>query len=313
MVIAGLLLISSVVPVEAGKLTISTGMWVGYGALYLARDLGYFRTGGLDVELTQSSDFFATITALAADQISGSAAQVDLMLQARGRVCVKGVVTLDDSSGADGILAADDIGSLDQMKGKEIAVYEAGAPNVFFNYALEQAGLARSDVTVLNMRPEDAAAAFMAGRVAVAVTYEPSLTFARNAHRGRILYTSRAAPGLIADLVYLRCALIEQQPDDVAALVKGLLEADDYIAAHPDEAYDIMRKYVGGFLGTRADFAGAATGVTYYGRALNHSYLGSLDAPGDVMKTVEFVTKVWNTGIPTYTYADLFDPRYLDP
>ena len=298
-------------PAAAGKLTLSTGMWVGYGALYLARDLGYFRDGGVEVELLQAEDSLSFSASLASGAVSGSAAEVDIMLPIRKSVCVKGVVALDDSSGADGILTTDAITDLSQLKGQSIAVPEPGYPNVFLSYALQKAGLARSDVTLMNMRPDDAAAAFIAGRVAVAVTYEPSLTFVADAHKGRVLFNSSQAPGLIADLVYLRCDVIDQQPQDVRALVAALFKADDYIAAHPAEAYDIMRKYVGGFLGSQADFAAAAKGVKYYDHAMNLKFLGTKEQPGDVMTTVGFVEQVWGPIIQHYSYDALFDPSFI--
>lgn len=297
---------------EPGKLTISTGMWVGYGAVYLARDLGYFKDAGLEVTLIQSEDPLSLSASLASGTISGSSAEVDIMLPIRKNVCVKGVVTLDDSAGADGIVVQDAITELAQLKGKQIAVPEPGYPNVFLNYVLAQAGIARSEVTLLNMRPDDAAAAFIAGQVPVAVTYEPSLTFVTDTHKGRVLFTSRQAPGLIADLIYLRCAVIAEQPKDVRALTQAVLKAADFIKAHPDEAYDVMRKYVGGFLATHEDFANAAKGVTYYDRALNSRYLGTAEHPGTVMDTVSFIEKVWGPIIEHYDYSDLFDPSFTE-
>jgi NitT/TauT family transport system substrate-binding protein len=288
-------------------------MWVGYGPLYLARDLGMFKKYGLDVELSATDDVLAETALVSSGVMSGVATEVDTMMSTRKTLCTKGVVALDDSAGADGILARDDITALSQMKGKEIGVSETGLPNIFFTYALEKAGLTRDDVTILNMKPEDAAAAFIAGRIPVAVTYEPSLTFVADAHKGHVLFDSAQAPGLIADLVYLRCDVIEKQPDDIRALVKGLYDAVDYVAANPDKAYDVMRKSVGGYLGTTEDFAKAAKGVTYYGRDLDRSYLGTADKPGQVMDTVRFIYKVWGPILPDYSYSDLFDPEFLPP
>jgi NitT/TauT family transport system substrate-binding protein len=307
----GTLLLTGSPPAKAGNLSLTTGLWVGYGPLYLARDLGYFHEAGLEVDLAESNDAMASMSSLVAGRISGMAAEVDFMLPGRKNACFKGVVALDDSSGADGILTGTDVTDLAQLKGKAIAVSEYGWPNVFFGYVLKKGGLTRADVEVINMKPEDAAAAFMAGRVPAAVTYEPSLSFATDNHKGRVLFDSRQTPGLIADLVYLRCDIIDQRPEDVKALVHGLFKADDYILSHPDDAYDIMRKYVGGFLATRDEFAAAARGVTYYGRERNQSFLGTDAAPGDVMETVRLVDELWGPAMPIYTYGELFDPEYI--
>ncbi len=300
-------------PVQAAdnKLTLSTGNWVGYGALYLARDLGYFKDQGLTVELVQLEDAMALNAMLVSGQVDGSAAEVDIMLTSRKSVCTKAVVALDDSSGADGLVATNDITSLSDLKGKTIAAVEPGQPNVFFSYILRKAGLTRNDVTELVMEPSDAAAAFMAGRVPVAVTYEPSLTFITEAHKGHILFDSSQAPGLIADFVNMRCDIIDKRRADVQILVDGILKADEYIKTNPTQAYGIMRKYVGGFLDDTDKFAHAAKGVTYYDGAKNLPFMGTPDHPGTIMQTVDFIYDVWGPIIPRYSYTELFDPSFL--
>jgi len=293
------------------KLTISTGAWVGYGALYLARDLGYFKEKGLDVEFLQLDDAMALGSMLVSGKIEGSAAEVDVILATRKSVCSKAVVALDDSAGADALVATNDITSLSQLKGKEIAVYRPAQPKIFFSYILRKAGLTKDDITELDMLPPDAASAFMAGRVPVAVTFEPSVTFIADAHKGHVLFDSSQAPGLIADFIYMRCDIIEKRRADVQILVDSVLKADEYIKTNQPQAYEIMRKYVGGFLDNADQFAHAAKGVTYYDRTKNVPFMGTLEHPGTAMQTVDFIYDVWGPIVPRYSYADLFDPSFL--
>ena len=43
-------------PVEAGSLKLAHSTWVGYGPFYIARDKGFFKDEGVDVELTIMED-----------------------------------------------------------------------------------------------------------------------------------------------------------------------------------------------------------------------------------------------------------------
>lgn len=298
----------------AGKLTISTGVWVGFGTLYLARDLGYFSEQGLDVELTESGgEAEAMLAAMAAGRLSGSCDTVEMMARTRtDALCFKAVVVLDDSSGADGILTAPDVQDIREFKGQPIALHEGSSSDLLLKYLARREGMAESDFKIVNMRPDDTAAAFIAGRVPAAVTYEPNLTFVAAAHKGKVLFDSSQAPGLIVDVVVLRCEIIEQQPQDVQALVAGILKASDFIQTHPDQAFDIMRKYVGGYLDSAAQFGAAAKGAHYYGAADNFAYLGSAAAPGKVQALLNLLIEIEGAQIRKPLYTDLIEPKFLN-
>ena len=52
---------------EAGSLKLGMTTWVGYGPLFLARDMGYFKEGGLDVSLEiieEASMYMAAVAAM---------------------------------------------------------------------------------------------------------------------------------------------------------------------------------------------------------------------------------------------------------
>jgi len=118
--------------------------------------------------------------------------------------------------------------------------------------------MTEADVKVTNMTADDAAAAFIAGQIPAAVTWEPHLTLVRTQKKGKVLVDSSSTPGAIVDVVELSCSLIEKQPDDVKALVKGLYKANEFIKSDPQKAYEIMAKGVGGYLSKPEDFAAAA-------------------------------------------------------
>jgi NitT/TauT family transport system substrate-binding protein len=190
---------------QAGTLSIGHTTWVGYGTLYLAQDLGYFKEGGLTVELPVVEEASMYMAAQASGELSGSASTIDEVLKYRPQFCFKAVAALDDSHGGDGVLVGKDVKSLQELKGKAVAVNEGSTSQFWLSYLLKKHGMTMSDITVQNMTADDAATAFIAGRVPAAVTWEPHLSMVRNKQQGKVLIDSSSTPGVIVDVVALNC------------------------------------------------------------------------------------------------------------
>jgi NitT/TauT family transport system substrate-binding protein len=316
MAVAALAGLGFALPAQAGHLTVSMTTWVGYGPMFLARDLGYYKEKGLDVDLRIVSDSTLSMGAMAAGQIQGTAVTLDEILKYRSKdFCFKAVMALDDSHGGDGMVAGKDITSIAQLKGQSIAMNEGSTSQFWFNYLLAQQGLTQSDFKVVNMTADDAAAAFIAGRIPAAVTWEPNLSFVRIHNKGKVLVSSASTPGVILDVLIFRCDVIQKDPADVDAMVSGVLKAVEYTKTHQQEAYADMAKSVGGYLSKPADFAAAAAGVNFYDAALNKSYFGTVQSPGPADKVITLGLDIWGKlgkiKMPI-TYPTVIDPQFID-
>jgi NitT/TauT family transport system substrate-binding protein len=280
-------------PAEAGKIRLGMTTWVGYGPLFLARDLGYFKEAGVDVELKTIEESAIYMAAVASGDLEGMAATVDEVMKWRSPdFCFKSVLALDDSHGGDGVLTAKDIKSLKDLKGKEVAMNEGSVSQFWFNILLSKEGMSEKDVKVSNMTADDAAAAFIAGRVPAAVTWEPHLGEVRKSGNGKVLIDSTATPGAIVDTVGLKCSVIDKQKADVAAFVKAYYRAIDYLKANPEKSYEIMAKGVGGYLSKTEDFADAAKGVHFYDKPRNVEFFGAADK-GEAADLIRLANDIW--------------------
>lgn len=300
---------------HAGTLKLGMTTWVGYGPLFLARDMGYFKEGGLDVDLQIIDDASLYMAAVAAGDLNGSASTVDEIMKYRSEnMCFKSVYALDDSHGGDGVLAASGINSFTDIKGKEVGINEGSTSQFWFEILLKQHGMTSKDVQIVNMTADDAATAFMADRIPVAVTWEPHLTLAKNANKGKVLVDSTATPGVIVDVVQLSCDYIKSNPKDVEALVKGLYKANELIKTDQVKAYEIMAKGVGGWLKNPKDFAASAAGVNFYDEARNKEFFkGGKD--GEAGRLVALAGEVWS-GMQKLKmevkYDDIVNSSFLD-
>ncbi|KPA90119.1 ABC-type nitrate/sulfonate/bicarbonate transport system, periplasmic component [Pseudomonas asplenii] len=300
---------------QAGSLSIGHTTWVGYGTLYLARDLGYFKEQGLDVTLTTMEEASMYMAAQASGKLSGSASTIDEILKYRSKdFCFRAVAALDESHGGDGVLVGKDVTSLKDLKGKPIAVNEGSVSQFWLSYLLKQNGMSLADLDVQNMTADDAATAFIAGRVPAAVTWEPHLSLVREKGQGKVLVDSSATPGVIVDVVALSCDVIDRQPNDVKALVKGLYKAVQYTHDHPEEAYKIMAKGVGGYLADPKELAAAAKGVRFYDQAMSEALLGTPGKQGEIAGIIRLADDTWSSlqnKTLDVSYGDLVDTRFV--
>lgn len=298
----------------AGEIKLGMTTWVGYGEIFLAKELGYFEEAGLTVDPQIIEEAALTMAGVASGELQGTAATIDEIMKYRTpEMCFKAIYALDDSHGGDGILAPADLKGIPDLKGRDVAMNEGSVSQFWFNILLKQNGMTEKDVNIVNMTADDAAAAFMAGQVPVAVTWEPHLTLAKEQKVGQVLVSSDQTPGLIVDVIALRCDTIANQPDDVKALVAGLEKAHEYLLANQDKAYEIMAKGVGGWLSDPKDFAASAAGVQFYGKERNAEFWAN-GKDGEAGKLVALGGEIWG-GLGKLhmdvTYDDLVDTSFL--
>lgn len=271
---------------EAGTFRMGIEPWLGYGPWRIAEAKGIFKKNGLDVKITNFQTDDQINSAFASGKIDGTnvATHTALRFVAQG-LPLKAVLLEDVSLKADAILAGSDINSVKQLKGKKVAYEEGTTSDILLAYALSQNGMSKDDIESVPIPASDAGTAFLAGRVPVAVTYEPYLTTALQKDKNaKLLYTAGEDPGLVGDVFAVSEDTIANKPGQVAALIKSWNEAVEYYNAHPEEGQAIITKAVGSKPG---ELKTAFEGVKLYDLAENKKQL----APDGeyVTKTIEDV------------------------
>ncbi|SHJ69456.1 ABC transporter substrate-binding protein [Desulfofundulus thermosubterraneus] len=226
------------------KVRITLPTWPGYGPLFLARDKGFFKEEGLDVEISVIQGLAERKAALKGNKVDGMATTLDIesTLEAEG-VPLKIIWALDDSYGGDGIVAKKDIKSVADLKGRTVALDVGTTSHFFLLNCLEKAGLSENDIKMVQSGSAgDAGQAFVAGKVDAAVTWEPWLSRGVKEGNGNLIITSRETPGLIVDAVAFRKDFAESHPREMQAIVNGLAKAMKFYAGNQEEAVKIMAK-----------------------------------------------------------------------
>ncbi|TIW17147.1 MAG: transporter substrate-binding domain-containing protein, partial [Mesorhizobium sp.] len=195
-----------------------------YGQWHVAEAKGLFKASGLsDVQIVNFTEDKDINAALASGQLDAAniATHTAMGMVAAG-LPVKIVLLLDVSMTADAMIAGKDVNSVADLKGKQVAFEEGTTSDILLKYALSKNGMSIADVQPVPMPAADAGSALIAGRVPVAVTYEPYLTTARAQNKDvKLLFTAGEDPGLISDVLVVRDEVIKSRPGQVLAMIKA--------------------------------------------------------------------------------------------
>ncbi len=226
-------------------LRIGINPWIGHGLYYVAKEKGFFEKEKLNVELIPVDDLGIGRQLIATNKIEAlSLTPETAVLLGDAGISTQTVATTDTSEGADGIIVSQGIKDLSDLKGKTVAFEVGSASHFFLSYLLDKKGLTTGDLTVVNTPAPDAGAAFVAGKVDAAVTWEPWLSKAGEREGGRLLATSKEIP-IIPTMLSVRTGVIQARPKDIQAILRALFAAREWILANQGEAVPIIAKSFG--------------------------------------------------------------------
>jgi len=225
------------------KVAVGLSGWTGFAPLTLAKEAGIFARNGLDVSLRKIPQKDRHL-AIASGDIQCAATTVETwIVWNAGGVATQQLFQLDKSYGADGMVVRPEIQKIADLKGKTVAASAPGtAPYFTLAWMLKKNGLSTKDVKIVNLEPQAAANAFLAGQggLDAAMTYEPYLSSVREKpDAGKIIATTLDYP-MIMDTFGCTPKFIKENPQAVAALVKSYFEALEMIKAEPARANEIM-------------------------------------------------------------------------
>lgn len=230
----GLVQLAGCVRDPGTPLRIGTNVWIGSEPLYLARDLGH-----LDAKRVRMVEYPSASEVLRAyrnQAIDGMVISLDelLGLAADGQH-PRIVLVADVSHGADVVVGRPGMRTMQDLRGRKVAVESGAVGALVLSRALSQAGMAAGDVQTLHLDSNEQPDAFERGMVDGAVTFDP--------YRSRLLaagattlFDSSLIPGEIVDLVAIRETALASHRAAVRDLLAAWFRALDYIDREPLDA-----------------------------------------------------------------------------
>ena len=265
---------AAAVPAMAQETKVAIGIsgWTGFAPLTLAKEAGLFKKHGLDVSIKKIPQKDRHL-AIASGDVQCAATTVETWIgwNAAG-VATTQIFQLDKSFGADGMVVKPAISKITDLKGKTVAASAPGtSPYFALAWMLKKNGMSVKDVKVVNLEPQAAANAMIAGNADIdaGMTYEPYLSSVRaKPEAGKIIATTLDYP-MVMDTFGCTPKFLAENPKAAQALANGYFDALAMIQSDPKKSYEIM----GADVKQRGEaFAKSASFLRWQDKAANQKF-----------------------------------------
>ena len=241
--LAAAALLAGPVMAQDTKVVIAISGWTGFAPLTLAKEGGIYKKHGLDVTIKKVPQKDRHLVLASGDaQCAATTVETWIGWNAAG-VATTQIFQLDKSYGADGMVVKPGIAKISDLKGKTVAADAPGTATYFtLAWMLKKNGLSIKDVKVVNLSPQAAANAMIAGTdgVDAAMTYEPYLSAVRaKPETGKIIATTLDYP-MVMDTFGCTPKFLAENPKAAQALTNAYFDALEMIKAEPAKSYEIM-------------------------------------------------------------------------
>jgi len=172
------------------NVTLNVGDQAGSGAQALLTAAGLIGKLPFRVHWSDFTSGPPMLQAMGAGSVDiGAVGDAPPIFAAAGGEKIAAVAATENNATATALLVpkGSSIHSVAQLRGKKIAVAEGSASDYHLVAVLKQAGLTPKDVTIVNLQPAQAAAAFASGQVDAWDVWSPFLEQAEGQHGARAL------------------------------------------------------------------------------------------------------------------------------
>jgi NitT/TauT family transport system substrate-binding protein len=166
--------------------------------------------------------------------------QFDLVRYVAAGHDLVGVAAIDYSEGAEALVARPGFNSLQDLRGKRIALHRGTYLEYLLAVIAERESFDLSTVTLVDRPNDQALEDLKTGAVDALLAWEPYFEEAQEAVGGVKLFSTAEFPGLTYNVLTFRRDFVRQRPADIAALLKVWQRSVQFIRDHPDETSEII-------------------------------------------------------------------------
>ena len=228
--LAGLVLLacSPVAKAESQRTyRIATVAWMGWSPLHVACENGYWTRQGIKVQVVDYDDPTVILEAMKAGMIDFAMDMVGSLVG----LYLKGVPLVvlaetDWSHGGDKIVVRSDT-DLHALVGQPVGVFLNLPSSLFFlDQYLKEQKLRLDQFRIVEIRAQDLAAQFAAGRIKAMVLYEPWAALVQSQTRARVVATSADYTGCIPEGIWgYRDRVLDIPAEDIEKILRGWVDA----------------------------------------------------------------------------------------
>lgn len=216
------------------------------GLVFVAKQKGFFEQHGLDVAIsnfTSGKQSLDTVIGGGADIATAAEAPITAAAMARQQIAI---VAKMESAGLKTLAsAASGIRKTGDLKGKKVAFTAGTGGEVYTMRLLKSAGLVASDVTLVNLRPQDMVPAMVAGSIDAYSTWEPNVANGKKIlGNGAVELDTKGIYSETFAIVVLR-SYLQQNPEVVEKFLAALIDAEGWLKHNRDDAITLVAATIG--------------------------------------------------------------------
>ncbi|MFL2781888.1 MAG: NrtA/SsuA/CpmA family ABC transporter substrate-binding protein [Rhodospirillales bacterium] len=216
------------------------------GVSIIAKHKGFFEKYGLDISVSGFTSGKQCLNAVlggaaqiatTAEAPTTAAAMAKLPIAFLARMEYSDLKTLTSKSVS--------INSLANLKGKKIAFTAGTGSEVYTIALLKKAGLTKSDVKLVNLRPQDMLAALSGGDIDAYNSWEPHVSNGIKAMGSKVVQLNTT--GIYSETfnIVVMQDYLKKNPELIKAFLKALIDAEAFMKANPKESIAIVAKIAG--------------------------------------------------------------------
>ena len=215
---------------------------------YLAKDLGYFREEGIDVEIISFEGGVASLRVVLAGQVDIALTSGDPPIVARAKGAAVRLV-YSSAPRLEAVLTVQgDIKNLKDLKGRKIGIQEPnGFADIFSRRALVKAGLQPADAQFISTSTAGRVPALITGQVDTGVMHVEQAVRAikRKPSLHNLLNFWEAFPDALYQVYAVGEKKLKDDPDAISAFVKAVTRANRFIYRNRDRTLDAAAEITG--------------------------------------------------------------------
>ena len=246
--IIALAVMAGIAGTMAAPIKLAYSDWPGYTVMEVAKQKGWFKDAGLDVEMVWF-EYLPSIDAFSAGKVDGvMVVATDAMVTGASGGKSKIVCLVDYSEGSDMIVGVPGVSSIKDLKGKKIGIEVTLVEHMLLLQALKDNGMTQSDVELINTSTDKTPQTLASGSVsAIGAWYPISGQALKQVPGSKPLFTSAEAKGLIYDVIAVSPTSFKQNKEEWTKITAIYYKCVDYLKdpATRDDAIKIMAAKVG--------------------------------------------------------------------
>ena len=292
-------------------LNVGLHIWPGISPFYLAKELKIFDRNNVDVELLNLEKEKSRINALINGEVDLMLSTLDAAVLAKEKIeDLKIILVLNQSYRGDALIARQEFKSIEELKGKKIALEKEWVSHYFLLYILDKNGMSSKDVQIIDMKGSDIGSALISQEVDAAVLWEPWLSQAKHLSGTEVL-ASTEENRIISDVLVGKTEILSKKKEDIIKFVKSWFSAvDDFKKDIPEAS-----KIASASLGISAkELENQLKKLIFTDKAINRKLLGNLENPGEISKDIKEANRIWikeSLMTKKVSYSDIADPSFV--